>query len=165
MLLQYVVLSILVVVSARSLTAQQDTNTYLEEYALAKDREALLDQMTPGSQPYYFFHTLHYQTTGQIEKARAFLSEWGSKDDFAEYDDYRTMLIRQALLEYKNKPEESMEVFREYLQIKSLREKYPPETTRYVSPALNPSSLDVHELLQKEIREIGLSGIEPELFT
>lgn len=160
MLLQYVVLSILVVVSARSLTAQQDANTYLEEYALAKDREALLDQMTPGSQPYYFFHTLHYQTTGQIEKARAFLSEWGSKDDFAEYDDYRTMLIRQALLEYKNKPEESMEVFREYLQIKSLREKYPPETTRYVSPALNPSSLDVNELLQKEIREIGLSGIE-----
>src|SRR6218665_3957386 len=41
---------------------------FIEKFALAQDREAVLSQLLPGSEDFYFFHALHYQNTKQAAK-------------------------------------------------------------------------------------------------
>ena len=41
--------------------------SWMEKFALADDREQMLSELIPGSDDYYFYHCLHYQTTGQLE--------------------------------------------------------------------------------------------------
>jgi hypothetical protein len=35
---------------------------FIEKFALAADRSSVLSQLIPGSEEYYFFHALHFQT-------------------------------------------------------------------------------------------------------
>ena len=42
---------------------------FIEDFALAKDRNAALKQLIPGTEDYYYFHCLHYLNTGQFDKA------------------------------------------------------------------------------------------------
>ena len=41
---------------------------FLEDFALAQDREKALKQLVPGTESYYYFHALHYQNTQQLDK-------------------------------------------------------------------------------------------------
>ncbi|HLW68290.1 MAG TPA: hypothetical protein VKS79_23435, partial [Gemmataceae bacterium] len=36
---------------------------FIEDFALAKDREEALKKLIPGTEDYYYFHTLHYLNT------------------------------------------------------------------------------------------------------
>ena len=50
---------------------------FLEDFALAKDRAAVLKQLIPGSEEYYYYHCLHYQNTEQFDKVDAMLPGLG----------------------------------------------------------------------------------------
>lgn len=49
---------------------------FLEKFALSTNREETLKELKPGTDPYYYFHCLHYQNTNRIEEARLMLDEW-----------------------------------------------------------------------------------------
>ena len=49
---------------------------FLERYALAADRAAVLKELVPGTDDYYFFHALYHQTQGDRDNAAALLKEW-----------------------------------------------------------------------------------------
>src|SRR5512133_294789 len=49
---------------------------YLEDFALSQDRPAALEQLIPGTEDYYYFHCLHLQNTGELDKVDAMLKLW-----------------------------------------------------------------------------------------
>jgi hypothetical protein len=90
---------------------------FIEKYALASDRQAVLDELIPGSEEYYFFHALHYQVTGQLDLAEAKLAEWEKRigDDSASRVAIRD---RQRLLTYGASPDRTIDYLRNRLAIR-----------------------------------------------
>jgi hypothetical protein len=158
--LQLFLLVFLCVYSAQFLRAQQDTNKFLESFAFASDRDGMLKQLTPGTERYYFFHAVYYQTSGQIEKAREFINEWARHKDLVHEDVFESARIRQAILDYPNQPDASMEIFREYLGIRALQDKQNAHT---LGPSLSTNksfALNVSELLLQVAKGFDLDGVE-----
>src|SRR5437868_2487065 len=57
----------------------EDQVGFVEKFALAKDREAVLSQLIPGSEEFYFYNALHFQNTRQKAKLTAILDQWGKR--------------------------------------------------------------------------------------
>lgn len=50
--------------------------SYLEDFALAKNRTVPLQQLIPGTEDYYYYHCLHLQNTEQFDKVDRLLTAW-----------------------------------------------------------------------------------------
>src|SRR5436190_22519128 len=79
---------------------------FLEDFALAKDRAAVLKQLIPGSEEYYYYHCLHYQNTEQYDKVDAMLPAWIQRH--GQTARVKEIRHRQALLTYDKNPEKSL---------------------------------------------------------
>ncbi|MBT3279496.1 MAG: hypothetical protein HN370_09020, partial [Phycisphaerales bacterium] len=99
----YFVLAVLM--SLASLT-MAGTIGYLEDFSLAKDRDAALKQLIPGTQDYYYFHCLHYLNTGQSEKVPPLQKLWSKR--YGETSQFREIRHRQVLLSYKSDPKAAL---------------------------------------------------------
>ncbi len=49
-------------------SAQAAEIGFEETFALADERAEALKQLIPGTEPYYYYHCLHYQHTGNREE-------------------------------------------------------------------------------------------------
>ena len=49
---------------------------FVEDFALSGNREEALKKLIPGTEDYYFYHCLHYETTGRLEKIAPLLKLW-----------------------------------------------------------------------------------------
>lgn len=81
----------------------------MEKYALATDREAMLAELIPGSDDYYFYHCLHYQTNGQLERAETTLRDWLAEHKGRENAAITAMIDRQRLLTYRDSPQRTID--------------------------------------------------------
>ncbi|WP_146518142.1 hypothetical protein [Stieleria varia] len=81
----------------------------MERYALTKDREAVLAELIPGSDDYFFYHCLYYQTSGQLEKADAVLADWLKSHQGRPTDLIDAMTDRQRLLTYQQSPQRTID--------------------------------------------------------
>src|SRR6187402_1641742 len=86
---------------------------FVEDFALAKDRAAVLKQLIPGSEDYYYYHALHYQNTEQFAKVEVLLPAWIEKHGHTPR--VREIMHRQALLTYEKSPEKTLAYLREKL--------------------------------------------------
>lgn len=81
--------------------------TFVEDFALAKDRAEALKQLIPGTEDYYYYHALHYQNLQQFEKVEPLLSSWierhGRTPRVHEIEN------RQALLTYSKDPQKTLD--------------------------------------------------------
>ncbi|QDU95751.1 hypothetical protein [Lignipirellula cremea] len=91
------VLLLLVWVSLASHSSAEEIG-FVEKFALAAERAEALKQLVPGSEPYYFYHCLHYQNTEQFGKVEPLLKLW--VDRHGETSQVREIRHRQALLTY-----------------------------------------------------------------
>jgi len=109
----------------------------IERFALAKDREAVLAELIPGTEDHYFYHCLHYQVSGQLEKAEALLARW-KLDDAARDSEYlQEIEDRQRLLSYSSSPDRTVDYLRTRLGVQlDHRAPATPGVRRY------PSRLD-----------------------
>ncbi len=88
---------------------------YLETFALAEDREQALQTLVPGSSDYYYYHILHYQNTGRLDKAEPLLTMWEQRH---RGDNRRSVLEnRQILLSYDADPESALAQLRRRLNL------------------------------------------------
>ena len=85
----------------------------MERFALAEDREAILAELIPGSEDYYFYHCLHYQNTSQIARAEATLKEWIASRNGRMTGATHAMMDRQRLLSFDQAPQQTIGLFRE----------------------------------------------------
>ncbi|MGE0085880.1 MAG: hypothetical protein AB7S75_15845 [Desulfococcaceae bacterium] len=123
---------------------------FIEDFALAKDRAAVLKQLIPGTTDYYFYHCLHAQHTGDYAEVRRLLELWIKRDGYSPQ--VKEMLNRQALLEYSQHPEKSLEHIRNTLGLQFDHQK---EQTRAESKS--PTSLDSHLISEQRLSELALS--------
>ncbi len=92
--------------------AQSETS-FAERYALAEDRDKVLLELIPGTEDYFYYHCLHYQTTGRIAEARGQLDAWIAK--FGITANAKRMQTRQMLFEYSNNQQATLDfLIREY---------------------------------------------------
>jgi hypothetical protein len=90
----------------------------VERYALATDREAMLRELVPGTVEYFFYHCLHYQVSGQLDKAEAMLTQWKG-DQRVHHSGYlQGIEDRQRILTYSSSPDRTIEYLRQRLGIR-----------------------------------------------
>ena len=93
--------------------AQQEIG-FLEKFALAADRAAVLKELIAGTEDYYFFHALHYQQTGKAKELDALLTQWHQRNENSPL--LREIKHRQALLTYEKDPQATLEYLKNVLQ-------------------------------------------------
>ncbi|MEQ1826759.1 MAG: hypothetical protein ABL921_12470 [Pirellula sp.] len=91
----------LLATSACMVTAQEIG--FSERYALSENRQATLQELIPETEPYFYYHCLHCQTSGKIGEARGYLDAWIAK--FGPTEQNRRMQTRQFILEFKANPQ------------------------------------------------------------
>ena len=93
----------LVAVLVPGARAQGTTIGFVEDFALATDRAAVLGRLAPGTPEFYWFHCLNAQHTGDLDAVPPLLATWIDRHG----RDARTQAIehRQVLLAYERDPE------------------------------------------------------------
>lgn len=124
---------------------------FIEKYALAPDRQAMLDQLIPGSEDYYFFHCLHYQVTGDLNRAETFLGDWETKipNDSEQRVSIRN---RQRLLTYGTSPDRTIEYLRDRLSVRFDHSAPPKAGERRWLDTLDQNLLDPIALISQTAR-------------
>ena len=89
---------------------------FIEDFALAKNREQALAQLIPGTEDYYYYHALHYQHTEQFDKVGDLLTPWIKRH--GRTGRVREIEHRQALLTYRGTPQESLAYLKRILNLR-----------------------------------------------
>ncbi len=97
---------------ALSIAAEID---FIEDFALAKNRAVPLKQLIPGTEDYYYYHSIHYQNTEQFDKVDELLAAWIKRYKYTPR--VREIQNRQALLTYAKDPDKSLEFIRQHLNL------------------------------------------------
>ncbi|MGB1128624.1 MAG: hypothetical protein ACPG4K_01140, partial [Haloferula sp.] len=130
--------------------AQQEVG-FIEDFALAENREEALKQLIPGTEDFYYFHALHYQNTGQRAKYDEILGQW--KKRFNNSSRRKVMERRQALLDYERDPKASLEFIRRELGLQFNHQQEGKAKERQY-----PSKLDQAEITWEKYLEQALAG-------
>ena len=88
---------------------------FIEDYSLATNRAAVLQQLIPGSEDFYYYHCLHLQQMQQFDKVGELLQQsitrYGNTPRVVEIQ------LRQALLTYEKNPQQSLETIRRHMNL------------------------------------------------
>ncbi|MBN2583267.1 MAG: hypothetical protein JXL80_09370, partial [Planctomycetes bacterium] len=121
-----------------------------EDFALAKDRTAPLKQLIPGTEEYYYYHCLHYQNTGQLDKVEPMLQQWIERYKYTQR--VEQIRNRQALLVYEKNPEKALEFIRERLNLQFNHQRERMDRKSDLPTSLN-ADLIGREQLEKRARD------------
>jgi len=110
---------------------------FVEDFALAPDRNLVLKLLIPGTEDFYYFHALHYLNTEQFEKARELFAPWHQRH--GQTGRLTQIQTRLALLSYEKAPNASVEYLRQKLGL-----TFPHQREQLgVEPSL-PTKLDAN---------------------
>ena len=143
--------------SAAQLSAQQEVG-FIEKFATAPDRRAALKELIPGTEDYFYYHSLHFQNQKQLAEAQSMLDQWRAK--FGENANVVRMTARQMLLSYDVAPEATLNYLRSRLGVQL--EHAPPSRDRAAALAsrLDRQRLDAEQLIAAAIaRDRSLSQV------
>ena len=87
--------------------AQSAEIGFVEEFALATNRAAAIQQLVPGTDDYYFYTCLQWQNTGQLSKVGPLITQWVKTH--GETAHAREIRHRQALLTYRQTPQATLD--------------------------------------------------------
>eukprot|EP00456_Euglypha_rotunda_P016433 TRINITY_DN1542_c1_g1_i2.p1 TRINITY_DN1542_c1_g1~~TRINITY_DN1542_c1_g1_i2.p1 ORF type:complete len:2121 (+),score=552.63 TRINITY_DN1542_c1_g1_i2:3010-9372(+) len=86
---------------------------FIEDFALSPNRAAVLQQLIPGTEDYYYFHALHYLNTEQYQKVRDLFATWHQRH--GQSTRLTEIQTRLALLSYDKNPDDSLNYLRQRL--------------------------------------------------
>lgn len=121
---------------------------FLEKFALASDRAVALEALVPGSPQYYYFHALHAQNTGDAPRFAQILEEWTKRAPH-EPSERRSLLHRQALLDFSKNPGNTFAYLRQTLGVNFPHSREVPGAQPSVPEKINEGLLSV-EMFEKE---------------
>ncbi|MDA7535466.1 hypothetical protein N8528_00720 [Akkermansiaceae bacterium] len=116
------------------LMAQQDIG-FIEDFALAENREEALKQLIPGTEDYYYYHALHFQNERKVDELKEILTQW--EQQFKNSNQRKQIENREALIRYSDDPEATLA----YLE-KELGLQFNHQQEGKAREANHPSSLD-----------------------
>lgn len=133
--------------------AMADPIGWMERYALAADREGKLAELIPGSEDYYFYHCLYYQTNGEHERSEAILRDWLAEHKGRETALIKAMIDRQRLLTYHQSPQRTIDHLIRRLGIKLDHPPPAAKNERRFPSTLDPETLDNLALVTDALRQ------------
>ncbi|MBS0262067.1 MAG: hypothetical protein JSS02_08915, partial [Planctomycetes bacterium] len=104
------IFAVAAVVLLGAVATQAGEIDFIEDFVLAPDRAVPLKQLIPGTEPYYYYHCLHFQNTEQFDKVEEMLTAWVQR--LGEQGRVWEIRTRQALLTYEKNPQKSLEYLR-----------------------------------------------------
>jgi hypothetical protein len=119
---------------------------FIERFALAADRETALGELVPGSEDYYFFHCLHYQSSRNVAKFNEFMGQWRKR--FPDENARRRIIEnRQALLDYDATPQQTLDYLKRHLGVTHHHQQEVRDQKPNLPSALDPKAVsrDVFE--------------------
>lgn len=140
-------------------TARAGEIGFIEDFALAPDREVVLKQLIPGSEDFYYYYSLHYQQTEQYAKVDALLPTWIQRHGHTPR--VRQIMHRQMLLTYDKSPEKTLTYLRDTLGLQFNHERVIPGAKANWPNKLDQAAISRAALLQREQAIHGqLEGVE-----
>lgn len=151
-------LSLLFVAEAATLRAGEIG--FVEDFALAKDREAALKQLIPGTEDYYYWHCLHYLQVEQFDKVDELLTPWVKRHN--ETPRVWEIRTRKALLTYDRNPADSLTYLRNRFGIHFPHQKEDLNAEPNLPIALDAALISREQYHQRTLIQHGntLNGFE-----
>ena len=94
---------------------------YVEDFSLSPNRAEALKTLIPGTEDFYYYHSLHYQQTEQFQKVDELIPAWAHKHGHTAR--VHEILNRQALLLYPKDPQRGLNRIRERLNLQFNHQK------------------------------------------
>ncbi len=153
-------LGICVVWLAATLVAHADEIDSIEDFALAADRDAALQQLIPGTEDYYYYHCLHLQNTGRFEQVEPLISAWVKRH--GNTGRLREIRHRQALLTYPTGQKKTLDYLARELGLHFNHQRESAGQKSSLPTRLDPRVIDRQELRRRALsRHENLQGFEP----
>lgn len=86
---------------------------FVEDFALARDRAAVLKHLVPGTEEFSYYHALHYIQTEQFDKLDPLIANWVQRH--GETQRVWEIRTRQALAIYDKSPQKTLDFLRNRL--------------------------------------------------
>jgi hypothetical protein len=132
---------------------------FLEKFAITPDRRAILQELIPGTEEYFYYHCLHYQNEGQLAEAQAVLNQWRGKN--GETQRVKQMDMRQMLLAYSENPQRTLDYLRDRLGLDFNHAPPSKDQAADLSNTLDNAPLALEQMLVRALAEDpSLSRIE-----
>lgn len=138
----------LLLLPALTLAAENEIG-FVEKFALAPERAAVLDQLIPGTEDYYYYHALHEQNLGRYDEVEKILAQWVKRHNRTP----RVLEIenRQALLRYGQQAGKSLDFIKDRLGLQFDHQRQIPGQ----KPSL-PTQLDQQLISRKTLLDHAL---------
>jgi hypothetical protein len=118
-------------------TAAAQETSFLEKFALSADRDAVLKELIPGTDDYYYYHALHLQNQGKKEELAVVMKEWADRFQ-NENPRRREIENRQALINYSTDPEATLAYLRDKLGVAYNHQRITPDARPDLATKLDP---------------------------
>ncbi|HRQ88375.1 MAG TPA: hypothetical protein PLA50_06235, partial [Bacteroidia bacterium] len=130
---------------------------FIERFALAEDRAAVLAELIPGTEDFYYFSSLHAQHEGRLADADGFLEPWRKR--FGETPRFLEIRNRQALLKYGQAPEETIGYLKHHLALSFEHQQERLDAKPDFPTRLDPALVSRDAFLKKALSQGTLSGV------
>lgn len=141
---------LLILLSVLAMPTAAEEIGFIEDFALAENRAAALEQLIPGTEAYYYFHALHFQNTRQFDKVESLLPDWIKKH--GETGLVREIKHRQALLTYDTSPEKSLAYLKQTLGLQFNHQRELLDKELKLPSALDQKQISRETLLASRFR-------------
>ena len=132
---------------------------YIETFALAENRATALAQLIPGTEEYYYFHSLHHQSLDDLASVEKLLPPWVKR--YGQSGLYREIRNRQALLSYSNNSKASLDYLIKQLGLRFDHQKEELNKKPALPISLDPKQITGEAFLQRAFsRHKNLDGVE-----
>lgn len=130
---------------------------FVEKFALAADRDKALTELAPGTEEFYFFHALHYQSTKNADKLAKTMQAW--RNHYRNSSMRDIIENREALLAYDADPQRTLNWLRDKLNLhfnhqQEVRDKKPNLPT-----TLDQGRISREVFLNMALQHDNLSGL------
>lgn len=158
--IRHVVLSGLLILISFSImkTTAEEGFDFLERFALAEDRGAVLNELVPGTEEFYYYSALHAQQEKRFDDVVALLEPWIKRH--GETPGVTEIRHRQALLGYEVDPEASLKYLIEELGVRFDHEQEKLDTKPDFPTKLDVARIEWDAFLQQSIQRNSLSKIK-----
>jgi hypothetical protein len=124
---------------------------FREDFALSQDRAAVLKQLIPGTEDYYYYHALHYLQTEQFEKVNELLPVWIKRH--GETGRVWQIRMRQALLAYDTDSNKSLGYLKQRLNLYYPHQREQLDVEPNLPTALNEAEISLAKFYERALQQ------------
>ncbi|MCA9147917.1 MAG: hypothetical protein KDA92_01395 [Planctomycetales bacterium] len=141
------IMAITAATTGLSRTARAGVVGFLEEFALAPNREVPLQGLVPGTEDYYYYHCLHFLNVEQFDRIDPMLNQWIQRHQVTPR--VQEIRHRQALLLYSRSPQNTLSYLTNHLGLRFNHQREAADRAAVLPTTLDPQLISRERLRQQ----------------